>query len=348
MIDWAGVLNTTKLTVEQQTALVSLLLKDCDRAQALHLPISQVNELVHSQWQLLRRVYPHLQQHYSPLTHGLVDESDLCLALWTLWMPLARLMSLWRQQLNRSLIIGIVGGQGTGKTTLSSLISLLLNHMGYATLSISLDDLYKTYADRQRLQQQDPRLKWRGPPGTHDVLLGIQTLDQLRSGHPRLIAIPRFDKSAYGGIGERKSPDYVSNVEIVLFEGWFVGAQPINPDKFIDAPDPIRTEQDRQFARDMNDQLREYLPLWERIDRLLVLNPVDYRLSMQWRQQAEHERIAAGGRGMNDDEIEQFVRYFWQALHPELFITPLVQPNSRADLVLDINPDHSFGRLYKP
>ncbi|MCS6813880.1 MAG: glycerate kinase [Cyanobacteria bacterium] len=348
MIDWPYVLNTTQLAVDQQSALASLLLKDRNRAQALHLPIDQVHELVRQQWQLLRSVYPQLRQHYPPIAHGLVNESDLCLSLWTLWMPLARLMSLWRQQLSRPLIVGIVGGQGTGKTTLSNLISLLLGHMGYASLSISLDDLYKTYADRQRLQQQDPRLKWRGPPGTHDVSLGIQTLDQLRLGCSRPIAIPRFDKSAYDGIGERTSPEYVSNIEIVLFEGWFVGVQPVDPSKFVDAPEPIRTAQDRQFARDMNDRLREYLPLWERIDRLLVLNPVDYRLSKQWRQQAERERIAAGGHGMSNDEVEQFVHYFWRALHPELFISPLIQNHSRADLVLDVNPDHSYGKVYKP
>jgi glycerate kinase (EC 2.7.1.31) len=60
-------------------------------------------------------------------------------------------------------------------------LTLILGKLGYSTVSLSLDDLYKTYADRQQLQKADPRLIWRGPPGTHDLELGIAVLDRLRS-----------------------------------------------------------------------------------------------------------------------------------------------------------------------
>ncbi|MDY7024311.1 MAG: glycerate kinase, partial [Cyanobacteriota bacterium] len=112
--------------------------------------------------------------------------------------------------------------------------------------------------------------------------------------------------------------------------------------------EPIITESDRQFARDINQKLQDYVPLWNCLDRLMVLNPVDYRLSKQWRKQAEHEMIATGKSGMTDTEIEQFVDYFWKSLHPELFITPLVQNPQLADLVVDINADHSIGQIYPP
>jgi D-glycerate 3-kinase len=80
----------------------------------------------------------------------------------------------------------------------------------------------------------------------------------------------------------------------------------------------------------------------------MVLNPVDYRLSKQWRKQAEQEMIARGKSGMRDAEIEQFVDYFWKSLHPELFIIPLIHHPQRTDLVVDINADHSVGNIYKP
>jgi D-glycerate 3-kinase len=255
-----------------------------------------------------------------------------------------------RQQLGRPLIQGILGGQGTGKTTLGAVLRLILKQLGYHTLSVSLDDLYKTYAERQRLQEQDSRLIWRGPPGTHDVEPGLQLLDQLRSSNPaNPILVPRFDKSAWGGAGDRTIPEPVENVDIVLFEGWFVGARPIDPAVFdAQTPEPIQSLGDRAFARDMNDRLKDYLPLWERLDRLMILYPTDYRLSQQWRRQAEQEMIATGKSGMTDAQVNEFVEYFWKALHPELFITPLTKNPNLVDLVIEINPDRTPGAVYRP
>lgn len=279
-----------------------------------------------------------------------ISQTKILLSLNNLWLPLALQLATCRQQMNRAFIQGILGGQGTGKTTLAAVLSLILAQLGYRTLTLSLDDLYKTYAERQRLQQSDPRLIWRGPPGTHDIELGRELLDQLRSPHQNEpILVPRFDKSAWGGAGDRTTLERVEGIDLVLFEGWFVGVRPIDPAIF-DAPTPapIATADDRAFARDMNEQLQNYVSLWKRLDRLMVLYPVDYHLSQQWRRQAEHQMIAAGKSGMTDLQLDQFVEYFWKSLHPELFITPLTRNPRYVDLVVEINPDHSMGAIYRP
>jgi D-glycerate 3-kinase len=269
---------------------------------------------------------------------------------WQLWLPLAFQIGEKRQQLNRVLIQGILGGQGTGKTTLGKVLTILLTQLGYHTVSLSLDDLYKTYSDRQILQKQDPRLIWRGPPGTHDVDLGIDFFNQCQqlSDSNQPINIPRFDKSLHQGAGDRTTPEIINQVDIVLFEGWFVGVYPIDINSFASAPWPINTEVDRLFARDMNEKLKEYLPLWQKLDQLMILYPIDYRLSLTWRKQAEQEMIAQGKGGMSEATIEQFVQYFWQALHPVLFITPLLEhhPHIPVNLIIEILADHSFGRIY--
>ncbi|NEQ69993.1 MAG: glycerate kinase, partial [Symploca sp. SIO2D2] len=141
--------------------------------------------------------------------------------------------------------------------------------------------------------------------------------------------------------------ELVENVDIVLLEGWLVGVRPINPAVFDgNTPAPIQTPADRLFAREMNERLQEYLPLWEYLDRLIVLYPVDYRLSKQWRLQAERDMIATGKSGMSDDQISQFVEYFWKSLHPELFITPLTRNPRLVDLVVEINRDHTPAAVY--
>lgn len=263
----------------------------------------------------------------------IVPDSD---TIKKIWVPLAFQIAHWRNAQSRVLIQGFLGGQGTGKTTLTKVLVLLLNKLGYSTVSWSLDDLYLPYVDRVRLRTRDPRMIRRGPPGTHDVQLGIEILQQFQRGEFP-IALPRFDKSAHGGEGDRSEPELITQADIILFEGWFVGVRPIVSEFEIVA--------DRQFAQAMNQQLQSYVPLWELLDRFVILYVPEYQLSKQWRKQAEHQMIAQGKAGMSDAEIDEFVEYFWQALHPELFIPPLLK---QADLVLEIGDGHSVRSINYP
>jgi len=313
-------------------------------------------------------------------SHVGLSETNSLELLWRLWLPLALQIVGKKNERSSAIIQGILGLQGTGKTTLSTLLSLLLNNLGYHTVTLSIDDLYKTYTDRQKLQRDDPRLIWRGPPGTHDVGLGIELLDQIRDGKAPL-SIPRFDKSAFHGMGDRATPEVINNkIDILLFEGWFVGVQPVPESVFQSPPPPIITEADRQFARDNNRRLEAYLPLWNRLDGLIILSPVDYRLShpysavrrrslrmtvgqrlrlpfrkvpaltvvQQWRKEAEQKMVAQGKSGMSETEINQFVEYFWRALHPELFITPLIESKQGIDVVIEIDENHLPTHIHTP
>ncbi len=332
---------------EQQRQLESWVLQDQLRARAFGVSSENVEAVIQARSQLLPSIYPAVktlcQQRLQLPTASLLE------LLWNLWLPLALKLVADRQKLERPLIQGIVGTQGTGKSTLSDILASILNHLGCPTLSFSLDDLYKTYAERQRLRQHDPRLIWRGPPGTHDIQLGTQVVDQLRSpNRSSSISIPRFDKSAWQGAGDRTTPEVVEAIEIVLFEGWFVGVQPIDQTLFATAPPPILTTADQAFAVDMNARLQDYLPLWQRLDHLILLDLLDYRLSQQWRRQAEHQAIAAGKSGMSDTDLNQFVQYFWRTLHPDLFLKPGAKSSERVDLVIEINPDHAPGLVYRP
>jgi D-glycerate 3-kinase len=341
---WLSDMIMAEKTDASWQELAQVALADPVRAKALNITTANVTEVIRTQSQLLTSIWP----NFSNLCQNTLKTQPQTMlpALWELWLPLGIKLASLRQELGRPLIQGILGGQGTGKTTMSCILSLVLQQLGYRTLSLSLDDLYKTYSDRLALMQQDPRLIWRGPPGTHDIDLGLSLLDQIRQGKSPVM-VPRFDKSTYQGAGDRTTPETFTDVDIVLFEGWFVGVRPIPPAAFLSPPAPIFTAEDRKFAADMNIQLANYLPLWQRLDSLIVLYPQDYRCSLAWRKQAEQQMIAAGKSGMTDAQIEEFVYYFWRALHPELFITPLVKSSALVDLVIEINPDHSFGAVYK-
>lgn len=333
------------LSASSREKLYVWALRDELRAKAFGITSENVAELLDCRSHLLTQLHPQVIAYCQ--NKGFTSRRLILETLWELWLPLAIQLATWRRALPRPLIQGIMGGQGTGKTTLAAILTLILKHLGYETISISIDDLYKTYLERQELQKQDPRLIWRGPPGTHDVKLGIEVLNKLRQQQTP-VEIPRFDKSLWQGAGDRTIPETVEKADIVLFEGWFVGVRPIDSTTFDSPPEPIVTLSDRTFARDINFKLQEYLPLWQLLDRLIILYPVDYRLSLQWRKQAEQEMIAAGKSGMSNETIEQFVHYFWRSLHPELFIKPLVKNPDLVDLVIEINCDRSPGKLYQP
>lgn len=337
--------SSDRPTSKQLQQLLAQELVDSQRAKAFDITQENGLEKIEARSRLFLVVYDEVVQLCQKF--GLTRSNAILSMLWQLWLPLAMQLAEARNKLERPLIQGILGGQGTGKTTLAEVSCIILRHLGYATIGVSIDDLYKTYAERQKLQQQDPRLIWRGPPGTHDVELGIQLLDRIRHCHTPIL-VPRFDKSARNGTGDRTEPEAIDRVDIVLFEGWFVGARPVDESAFENPPPPILTPEDKQFARDTNERLKDYLPLWERLDRLIVLYPVDYRLSKQWRREAEQKMMASGKSGMSDEEIDRFVEYFWRSLHPELFITPLTKNPDLVDLVIEIDAEHCPSKVYKP
>lgn len=319
-----------------------LNLEELQNLLAEELPIFNSDiESIKKRWLLFVILYQEVINLANNL--GLQSQKQTLDTFWKFWLPLALQIVEKRNRLSRPLIQGILGGQGTGKTTLGVMLRLIMAHLGYSSVSISLDDLYKTYTERQQLQQQDSRLIWRGPPGTHDVELGIKVLDKLRQKSPaETVLIPRFDKAAHQGLGDREQPEMVQKADLIIFEGWFVGLMPIDEQNFDYPPPPIVTPEDQLFARDMNKKLTEYIPLWERLDSLFILQPKDYRWSKIWRKEAEQKMIASGKTGMSDQQIEDFVEYFWKALHPQLFIPHLINNCPILDLVIEINKDHTL------
>lgn len=324
--------------------LATELDRDCLRAW--NIRPEAIAEHLHARAQDFKALYPHLRLAGDFL--GMAGSDRFFQVAWNLWLPLARKIASRAQQQERPLVWGMLGLQGTGKTTLAFVLHGILNAWGYSVLSLSIDDLYKTYHERCELQQADPRLIWRGPPGTHDVDLGIELLDNICARRVPL-EIPRFDKSYFSGAGDRTIPQILdATVDIVLFEGWFIGARPVPEASFDRAPLPIATEADRQFARDCNARLAAYLPLWDRLDALMVLYPDDFRDSLYWRQESEAQARALGKGGMSHHEVVKFVDYFWRALHPELFVKPLLTDPARVDLAVALSPRRVPLRIYAP
>jgi D-glycerate 3-kinase len=62
-----------------------------------------------------------------------------------------------RANSKKPFIVGLAGGQGTGKTTISSIIKIILEkYFKLEVFKISIDDFYKTREERYRLSKKNP------------------------------------------------------------------------------------------------------------------------------------------------------------------------------------------------
>ena len=194
----------------------------------------------------------------------------------------------------RTIIIGLAGGQGSGKTTISSILTLILKkYFKLNVFKVSIDDFYKTRKDRRILSNtKHPLLMTRGVPGTHDIDLMLRFFTKVKSKNFKKIEIPKFNKA----IDDRYKKNFwyklKSKPDVVIFEGWCVGAkaQTINQLK-----KPVNSlervyDQRIKWRSYVNNQLKtKYNILFKQLDGLLYLKAKNFNLLKKWRLKQERK-----------------------------------------------------------
>ncbi|MCB2064990.1 MAG: kinase [Novosphingobium sp.] len=237
----------------------------------------------------------------------------------------------------RPVVLGICGAQGSGKSTVASALADRLEQAGVACAVLSLDDLYLPKPAREELAREvHPLLATRGPPGTHDIALGIEVLDALRAAEPT--ALPRFDKAR----DDQADPASWSRVEgqcqVLLFEGWCVGAVPQDEAELARPVNDLEAREDADgvWRRFVNTALAgSYQALFARIDRLVLLAAPGFDVVFDWRVQQEDELRAARPDGtgiMSRAEVARFVQHYERITRHVLAEMP-----SRADLLVRLD-----------
>lgn len=253
--------------------------------------------------------------------------------------PLAEIIDA-TSRIGPPLVVGLCGAQGSGKSTMARALCALLQEQGVSCVVLSLDELYLTRAERQSLAKRiHPLLATRGVPGTHDVQLGIELLEALRQA--RRVALPVFDKA----IDDRKPMDewipVRGPVQVVLFEGWCVGAIPQDDVALAHPVNALEREHDhdRRWRQFVNDALRvSYQDLFAVLDALILLQAPSFEVVYDWRVEQERklrDRVALTDRAtrvMNDDEVRRFISHFERLTRHILSEMP-----TRADAVVRLD-----------
>ncbi|KAI9455646.1 P-loop containing nucleoside triphosphate hydrolase protein [Russula earlei] len=241
------------------------------------------------------------------------------------------------------LFVALQGPQGSGKTSLSQRVTEMLSedngdHAPIRVASLSVDDLYLPHTQLKALaaaHPNNPFLRGRGLPGTHDITLGLslfRSLKNINLSQTNEIRIPRFDKSLFDGEGDRLPESEWTSVQgpldVVLLEGWCVGFYPQSRRYIEERINEVPFGLDGMFDTsayslehvfDANERLAEYTQWWDLFDICVQISPQPMNPFVpiyKWRLEQEHEMKAKNdGQGMTDEQVKMFVDRYIPGYH---------------------------------
>ncbi len=263
------------------------------------------------------------------------------------WIPMAEhIADSARARRQKPLFVGVSGAQGSGKSTVCRFLAELLSERGLRCVTLSLDDFYLTHAQRQALAETvHPLLATRGVPGTHDVRLMEQAFDAFQQRESEFIRLPRFDKAQ----DDRAAPDSwhqtATDADIVLFEGWCVGAEAQDHDALsrpINALERLE-DADGRWREYVNAALAgPYAALFGRLDLLVALLPPDFA-SVRANRALQESKLAAGDgpdRRMDSAALDRFLAHYERITLALMDSLP-----QRADIVVRLGPGQEILSL---
>ena len=250
-------------------------------------------------------------------------------------------------------IIGLAGGQGSGKTTISSILTLILKkYFKLNIFKVSIDDFYKTRKDRRNLSiKKHPLLMTRGVPGTHDIDLMLSFFKKVKSKNFKKLEIPKFNKA----IDDRYKKNFwyklKSKPDVIIFEGWCVGAKAQTIKQLKKPVNSLERVHDQhiKWRSYVNNQLKtKYNTLFKQLDGLLYLKAKNFNLLKNWRLKQERKlweqkKSKKNLKIMSSGDVLNFMQTYQRVTQNMFKFAP-----KYASIIFNLNSDHQIkSAIYK-
>ena len=253
----------------------------------------------------------------------------------------------------RPYFVGLAGGQGTGKTTISSLIKIILiKYFKLKVFRISIDDFYKTRKERINLSKRvHPMLLIRGVPGTHDINMMLNFFKKSKIKKFKRLKLPTFNKAIDDRFNKKKWYDLKNKPDVIIFEGWCVGAKSENSitlKRTINSMEKL--EDHRQIWRKyVNQQLKtKYKNLYSQLNCLIYLKAKNFSLLQKWRLKQERKLWLKSKKNlklkiMNRGDVINFMQTY-QRITQNMF----KNMPKYASIIFNLNSHHQIkSAIYK-
>jgi D-glycerate 3-kinase len=250
----------------------------------------------------------------------------------------------------KPLIIGLAGGQGSGKTTITSILTLILQkYFKLNVFKISIDDFYKTRKDRKLLSKnKHPLLMTRGVPGTHDIDLILRFFKKIKSKNFKNLTVPKFNKALDDRYKKTMWYKIKSKPDVIIFEGWCVGAK-AQTNKQLKTPlnsmERIH-DQGIKWRSHVNNQLKtKYKTLFKQLDGLLYLKAKNFHLLREWRLKQERKlwektKKRKNLKIMSNTDIINFMQTY-QRITQQMFRDAV----KSSSIIMSLNSKHQIQTL---
>ena len=263
------------------------------------------------------------------------------------YLPISKMIKDEYEKKKKTKIIGLTGGQGTGKSTISIILKIILKEAyNLETVIFSIDDFYKTLNERETMSKKISDLfLTRGVPGTHDTKMLLQCIKNLKNNNFKKMDIPKFDKSIDNRLSKSNWLQVKKKPNIVIFEGWCVGASAQKNKDLILPINKLEKYKDKKkiWRQKVNLKLRkEYKKIFDLIDKLIFLKVPSFKYVLKWRllQEKKLRITRKGNKTMTDKQVENFIMYYERITKHMLKTLP-----KDADTVISIDSKHRLKSI---
>ena len=263
------------------------------------------------------------------------------------YLPISKEIAKSYKKIKKTRIIGLTGGQGSGKSTISKILKIILKEsFNLNTVIFSIDDFYKTLKERKKMSiKVSPLFLTRGVPGTHDTKLLKNCIKKLKNLDFKRTLIPKFDKSIDDRLSKNKWQKIKKKPDIVIFEGWCVG---VTPQKNRDLLIPINTlekefDKKKIWRKWVNKELKtEYKKIFKLINLFIFLKVPSFKHVYRWRhlQEKKLRAISKGKKTMNSKQIKNFIM-FYERLTKHM----LKNFDKKANFIIKIDDKHKLKSI---
>ena len=229
--------------------------------------------------------------------------------------------------------IMVAGSQGSGKSSLSKLIKLYLEKFyNKSVVIISMDDFYLSKKQRTQLSKNiHPLFLTRGAPGTHDFeLLNRKIMQIFDKEFP--VYLPIFDK-----VTDTRKRTYrkVLKGDVIIFEGWCAGAQPVNQSYLQKNFNNLEKYKDKNFIwrNSYNEYLNEYQKIFSQFNYFIYFQFNQWSHVLDWKYKQELELRDKKKDLALKKYLKEFIQYYekvskWMHLKVPKYCNILIKLNA--------------------